>query len=476
MSDESTKPFIFISYARADEPENPADGEEKWLTFVQRFLRPAVKGDIFEFWTDRQMKGGDDWNSEIEKKLRSCDIFILLVSASSMASDYIVDKEIPIIRERQEKGEPVHFYPLLLTPTPDAGLAKVNDKNLRPRDRRPLSGYSVHDRAQCMTDVADEIAEIVDALRRARGSAEAPSPIKHVLHTWTRREVRTIRARDITDLAWLETDLRQGAPFDAIPVYASVVCGRPSLTIENHSFNLATWQVLVRIDLENAKIKFGSIPTVKIQIGKIPYTTKYHARTLGLSVGAEMSQNVRRVDGSLVAESSQEQNEHQSDMVGTIDITTDVILIGRYGESVVTIGHPDYGDPDNHHALLSHNYPKERGDDIKPLFVLQPIDADAPIRITMTTTVPFEKLCPISIDSVEMNERREKLVRDAVQRRSNRTIKDYEKAIKDYEMLRKQMMRDEFSRRAAQNQKKAGIRIAENEFAVVIDIFEIKPN
>ena len=55
-----------------------------------------------------------------------------------MASDYIVDKEIAIIRERQAKGEPVHFYPLLLTPTPKAGLDKVKDKNLRPRDAKPL--------------------------------------------------------------------------------------------------------------------------------------------------------------------------------------------------------------------------------------------------------------------------------------------------------------------------------------------------
>ena len=51
------------------------------------------------------MPGGTDWDPEIEEKLRACDIFILLVSAS----DYIVDKEIAIIRERQAKGEDVHL-------------------------------------------------------------------------------------------------------------------------------------------------------------------------------------------------------------------------------------------------------------------------------------------------------------------------------------------------------------------------------
>src|SRR5947209_1968404 len=115
----SAKPVIFISYAHADEPEKPTEGEIQWLTFVLRFLQPAVKHGVFNLWIDRQMIGGADWDPEIDQKLRTCDIFILLVSANSLASNYIVDKEIAIIRKRQAKGDNVYFYPLLLTPTPD---------------------------------------------------------------------------------------------------------------------------------------------------------------------------------------------------------------------------------------------------------------------------------------------------------------------------------------------------------------------
>ena len=172
MSDASTRPVIFISYAHADEPEKPAEGEVRWLSFVMRFLRPAVKDGVFDLWVDRHMKGGADWEAEIETKLRACDIFILLVSASSMASGYIIDKEIAIIRERQAKGEAVHFYPLLLTPTPKAGLAKVSDKNLRPRDAKPFSGYPTHDRQQHMSDAADEIAAIAEAIAKRKRAAQ----------------------------------------------------------------------------------------------------------------------------------------------------------------------------------------------------------------------------------------------------------------------------------------------------------------
>ncbi len=166
------KPIIFISYSHKDEPEHPRDGEVQWLSFVLAYLQPAVKHGVFHLWVDRHMMGGDDWDSEIERNLRGCDIFILLVSAHSMASNYIIDKEIAIIRERQARGEPVHFYPLLLTPTPKAGLEKVKDKNLRPRDAKPFSGYSAHDRQQHMSDAADEMAEVAERIVKQKSAAQ----------------------------------------------------------------------------------------------------------------------------------------------------------------------------------------------------------------------------------------------------------------------------------------------------------------
>src|SRR5271157_5400112 len=107
MPSESIKPIIFISYAHADEPEKPRGEEIAWLTFVMKFLRPAVKSGVFDQWVDREMRGGAEWDPQIEAKLQACDIFVLLVSANSMASGYIIDKELEIARERN-----LHIYPL----------------------------------------------------------------------------------------------------------------------------------------------------------------------------------------------------------------------------------------------------------------------------------------------------------------------------------------------------------------------------
>ncbi len=180
---DTVKPLVFISYAHLDEPdppEQPAEGKIRWLSFVMEFLRPGVRGRKYEVWMDRLMPGGADWNPEIEAKIRACDIFVLLVSTRSTGSDYILDKEIPIIRERQRNGDGVCFYPLLLDWTPEAGLEQVNDKNLRPRDARPFSSLSPSERSRQMAEAADEIADAANGIadRKSAAAAERSEPLR----------------------------------------------------------------------------------------------------------------------------------------------------------------------------------------------------------------------------------------------------------------------------------------------------------
>ena len=47
------------------------------------------------------MPGEKEWDEEIEDHLRSCNIFVLLVSAVWMGFGYVIDKELKIALERQ---------------------------------------------------------------------------------------------------------------------------------------------------------------------------------------------------------------------------------------------------------------------------------------------------------------------------------------------------------------------------------------
>jgi hypothetical protein len=175
MSSDSTKPLVFISYAHLDEPEKPRGEAVQWLSFVMGFLKPGEKGRRYTVWIDRLMPGGADWSPEIEAKVRACDIFVLLVSTHSTGSDYILDKEVPIVRERRRNGETVHLYPLLLDWTPDVGLDQVRDKNLRPRDGKPFSSLSSSERSRAMAEAANEIAGFAKEIEGAKAEAAAMS-------------------------------------------------------------------------------------------------------------------------------------------------------------------------------------------------------------------------------------------------------------------------------------------------------------
>jgi hypothetical protein len=166
-----SKPIIFISYAPADEPEKPADGEIKWLSFVTEHLRAAEEIGALEIWTE-PLAPGADLDPEAQRKLRACDIFAPLVSTHSLAFGTVVSREIAIIRERQSRGESVALFPLMLTPTPDTAL---DVENLRPPGGQPFSSYDAGERDQQMLDAADEIVEIAAdaAARKARRRTSA---------------------------------------------------------------------------------------------------------------------------------------------------------------------------------------------------------------------------------------------------------------------------------------------------------------
>jgi tetratricopeptide (TPR) repeat protein len=128
-----------------------------------------------------------------------------------MASDYVIDTEIAIIRNRQANGENVHFYPLLLTPTPDAGLDKVKDKNLRPRDAQPFSSFCYHDRLQHMAEVANEIGKLAEQIVARKDTKKARptiSPVYVHISGLPETAYEKLRGRDVElkrlDDAWAD--------------------------------------------------------------------------------------------------------------------------------------------------------------------------------------------------------------------------------------------------------------------------------
>jgi tetratricopeptide (TPR) repeat protein len=186
MSDK--KPVIFISYARKDEPDKPQRGEVQWRTYVQSYLAPAGLNGIVHIWVDEGIRGGDKWKKEIEAQLNTCDLFILLVSINSLASDVVVNFEIKTIQERQARGENVHIFPIVLEPFPKKAVPWLMELNLRPKAGKPLSEFSAKARKSEMAIIADEVVEIIvkvtaEKQLTERGAPEEPKTTQGLVQT-----------------------------------------------------------------------------------------------------------------------------------------------------------------------------------------------------------------------------------------------------------------------------------------------------
>jgi tetratricopeptide (TPR) repeat protein len=171
-----TKPVIFISYSHKDEADKPADGEQ-WLTYVQSHLQPAVKGDIFDLWTDHDIDGGADWRAAIDKKLNDCDIFILLVSRHSVSSDFICGVEVDLMLARRRKGD-LAAYPIVLSPFAKSTVPWLMEMNLMPREGKPLSTFGSADRDSAMVEIVEEIAAKAKEIAEKKKAPSTKRPIR----------------------------------------------------------------------------------------------------------------------------------------------------------------------------------------------------------------------------------------------------------------------------------------------------------
>jgi formylglycine-generating enzyme required for sulfatase activity len=156
MTEATEKPLrIFCSYSRRD---------EEHLNDLRDWLRPLERQGLIEWWHDREITPGWEWEEAIDKSLRSADIILFLVSPSFMASDYVYAKEVSVAVERHERGE-THVIPIIVRRArwERAPFAKLQ---ALPRDAKPVTTWN--DRDEAWYSVAEGVESAVEALLHER--------------------------------------------------------------------------------------------------------------------------------------------------------------------------------------------------------------------------------------------------------------------------------------------------------------------
>ncbi|MCA1674232.1 MAG: TIR domain-containing protein, partial [Actinobacteria bacterium] len=111
---DSSRELVFVSYSHAD---------AEWVQWLEVLLKPVVRARRSRVWADPYIPVGNDWHRDITAVIERTRVGLLLVSGDFLASDFIMDQELPALIAREVQLAPVLLGDCLWTQVPE--LARV---------------------------------------------------------------------------------------------------------------------------------------------------------------------------------------------------------------------------------------------------------------------------------------------------------------------------------------------------------------
>lgn len=149
---------LFISYSHSD---------TDCLTRLLVHLKPLERQGLVDCWSDKKIRAGDKWKSQLTSNLEFAAVAILLVSADFLASDFIVNNELPPLLMRAEANG-LRILPVILKPCGFHRDKVLQSFQAMNDPSAPLLGLSLINQEALYDSVAEEVHREIES-RRERG-------------------------------------------------------------------------------------------------------------------------------------------------------------------------------------------------------------------------------------------------------------------------------------------------------------------
>jgi internalin A len=141
----------FLSYAHAD---------ERWRAKIAPNFNILQRAGLVKIWCDLEIKPGHIWDDEIKHKLEEAELYVFLVSAALLDSDYVLTVELPIAQRRFKANE-ARVIPIIIR---DCSWKRYfGDVQALPTGGRPVKKWP--DRDSAFHDVEKGIERTILEMR-----------------------------------------------------------------------------------------------------------------------------------------------------------------------------------------------------------------------------------------------------------------------------------------------------------------------
>jgi hypothetical protein len=143
-----TKP-VFISYSHKD---------AAWLEKVKMFLQPLEDQGLLRIWDDTNIQPGSKWLEEIQLSLESAQVGVLLITQNFLTSEFIVQKEFPVLLEKAKNRGCVIFWIAVSASTVGS---EVLDFQAANDPKRPLDTLPEPEQNRVLVNIYNQMKEVV---------------------------------------------------------------------------------------------------------------------------------------------------------------------------------------------------------------------------------------------------------------------------------------------------------------------------
>jgi len=159
--DSGARDRVFISYSHKD---------ARWLQRIQVHFSPLERQGKIQRWDDTMITPGTKWRDEISLALSCAKVAVLLISADFLASDFIVNEELPHLLSAAE-NDGVVIVPVILSPCAFNSIETLAQFQSINPPSQPLSGLSKTKREQLLVKLTEVIGGLLSSQAAPTGTA-----------------------------------------------------------------------------------------------------------------------------------------------------------------------------------------------------------------------------------------------------------------------------------------------------------------